>query len=62
MTAPQTWLAIEIGCAACQQTSRVIGVFLDVDEAIEAADRAYDEHDSPCTQYNTEVHRLPAPV
>lgn len=54
-----TWLAIEIGCAACNENSRVIGVYRDVDQAIEAADKAYDDHGGPCTQYTTEVHRLP---
>lgn len=56
-----TWAAIEIGCAACQQNSRIIGVYRDVDAAIVAADKAYDDHGKPCSQYTTEVHRLPIP-
>lgn len=58
---PELWIAIEVGCAACQEDSRIIGSFYDVDEAMEAADTAYDNHGSACTQYNTEVHKLPIP-
>jgi hypothetical protein len=61
-----TWAAIEVGCAACQENTKIIGVYKDVDAAITAADEAYEAHEDKgrgtCSQYTTEVHRLPEPV
>jgi hypothetical protein len=61
-----TWIALEVGCVACQEDTKVIGVYKDVDAAIQAADDAYEAHEDKgkgtCSQYTTEVHRLPEAV
>jgi hypothetical protein len=60
----QHWVAIEVGCTECKQDTKVIGVYRDIDKAMEEAEERYDAHHDEhggnvCSQYNTEVHLLP---